>query len=521
MRVRRSKAHISTGYARQRLMETTAFTAETFSGNILLVDDDPRLLALVETYLEEAGFEVSTAATGAEGLAAAKRDEPDVIVLDLGLPDIPGKQLLTTFRAECPRTQVIMFTAREDFDDVVDCIQLGAVDYLPKSADQTRLVTSIRNAIKQAELLQRVDSLTSELRKDDGVEAILGRSDAMADAVGLLRRAAQSDVTVLIQGESGTGKELAARAIHAESHRKSGPFVAINCGAIPEGLIESELFGHEKGSFTGATATHQGCFERADGGTIFLDEIGELRADLQVRLLRVLQDSCVQRVGGTTVRRVNMRVVAASNRDLKSEALAGRFREDLYFRLAVFPVQLPALRDRIGDIELLTKAFLEKFSARYGKRLDGLTGEAVAALNAFPWPGNVRELENIIERAVILEDGERISLQSIPGDIKALIDQAQAPAAGSCGQIENGAFTAGTVSSQNGASDAQSLTGSATSETAATLDQIAPFAEEERRIILRALQAARWNVQEAAERLELGRATIYRKIERYGLRNRS
>jgi DNA-binding NtrC family response regulator len=412
-----------------------------------------------------------------------------------------------------------MFTAREDFDDVVECIQLGAVDYLPKSADQTRLVTSIGNAIKHAELLQRVDSLTSELRKDDGVDAILGRSDAMADAVGLLRRAAQSDVTVLIQGESGTGKELAARAIHAESHRKSGPFIAINCGAIPEGLIESELFGHEKGAFTGATATHQGCFERADGGTIFLDEIGELRPDLQVRLLRVLQDSCVQRVGGTTVRRVNMRVVAATNRDLKTEALAGRFREDLYFRLAVFPVGLPALRDRTGDIELLTEAFLEKFSARYSKRLAGLTDEAAAALDGFAWPGNVRELENIIERAVILEDGEMISLESIPTDITSLREGASAPSADSpsCSAgngISNGAGV------PNDPAAMQSLS-AVTTETAATLDEIAPFAEEERRIILRALQAARWNVQEAAERLELGRATIYRKIERYGLRNQS
>jgi len=497
-------------------MESTSFKTEAFSGSVLLIDDDPRLLALVETYLEEAGFDVITGSTGAEGLVRAKRDEPDVIVLDLGLPDIPGKQLLTTLRAECPKTQVIMFTAREDFDDVVECIQLGAVDYLPKSADQTRLVTSISNAIKQAELLQRVDSLTSELRKGDGVEAILGKSSAIADTVGLLCRAARSDVTVLIQGESGTGKELVARAIHAESTRKSGPFVAINCGAIPEGLIESELFGHEKGAFTGANATRQGCFERADGGTIFLDEIGELRADLQVRLLRVLQDSCVQRVGGSHVRRVNMRVVAATNRDLKTDAMAGRFREDLYFRLAVFPIGLPALRDRDGDIELLTAEFLEKFSTRHGKRLDGIAPDAVSALNGFSWPGNVRELENIIERAVILEDGERISLASIPADI---IESRRDVPAGE----GNGADSRSASSPHvNGPGPFGFESGPAPSiETATTLEEIAPFAEEERRIILRALRAARWNVQEAAERLELGRATIYRKIERYGLRSQS
>ena len=459
----------------------------TFTGKVLLVDDDPRLLALVGAYLEEAGFDVVPTGSGTLALAALRREEPAVVVLDLGLPDIPGKKLLPMIRAEQPGTSVIMFTAREDFEDVVECMQLGAVDYLPKSADRTRLVTSIRNAMKQAELQARVASLTSELRKGDGFAAIVGGSTAMQRTLGFLRRAAQSDVTVLVEGESGTGKELAARAIHAESERRSGPFVAINCGAIPEGLIESELFGHEKGSFTGAVAARQGCFERADGGTIFLDEIGELRSDLQVRLLRVLQDSCVQRVGSSSVRKVNMRVIAATNRDLRAEVKAGRFREDLYFRLAVFPIVLPPLRDRSGDVEILAQTFLEKFSARHKKPIHGFATEALRLLAVCKWPGNVRELENIVERAVILEDSDEISLGSIPLEV---------------------------YSDGNGHSDGFPAASGITVDPASVI----PFSEEERRIILRALRAAKWNVQEAAARLRLGRATIYRKIELYNLR---
>ena len=460
----------------------------TYTGKVLLIDDDPRLLALVAAHLEEAGLDVITAESGSHGLATLKREEPAVVVLDLGLPDIPGKKLLPMIRAEQPGTSVIMFTAREDFEDVVECMQLGAVDYLPKSADRTRLVTSIRNAMKQAELQARVASLTSELRKGDGFSAIVGGSLAMQRTVGFLRRASQSDVTVLVEGESGTGKELAARAIHAESERRSGPFVAINCGAIPEGLIESELFGHEKGSFTGAVAARQGCFERADGGTIFLDEIGELRSDLQVRLLRVLQDSCVQRVGSSTVRKVNMRVVAATNRDLRSEVKHGRFREDLYFRLAVFPIVLPPLRERMGDVEILAQNFLEKFSARHKKPIRGFAPEALRVLAACRWPGNVRELENIVERAVILEDSDEISLGSIPLEAYA----------------NGNGHDEGPVASNGLTIDPSS---------------VIPFSEEERRIILRALRAAKWNVQEAAAMLRLGRATIYRKIELYNLRD--
>jgi DNA-binding NtrC family response regulator len=471
-----------------------AVTDTTSTRKVLLIDDDARLLEMVGLHLEDAGYQVIIAENATLGIAAINREEPTVVVLDLGLPDISGKTLLQRIRAEHPAIAVIMFTAREDFEDVVECMQYGAVDYLPKSADRTRLLTSIRNAMRQAELTARVASLTSELREGEGFSAILGGSPAIRRTVNLLRRAAQSDVTVLVEGESGTGKELAARAVHAESERRSGPFVAINCGAIPEGLIESELFGHEKGSFTGAVAARQGCFERADSGTIFLDEIGELRADLQVRLLRVLQDGCVQRVGSSTVRKVDMRVVAATNRDLRSEVKAGRFREDLYFRLAVFPIVLPPLRERIGDVEILAQAFLEKFAVRHKKSIRGFATEALRVLAACPWPGNVRELENVVERAVILEDGAEVSLGSIPPEVYAAVG--------------------GAVTHSNGNNTPGSPYGAASPPA-----PVIPFSEEERRIILHALRVANWNVQEAAAMLELGRATVYRKIERYGLRH--
>jgi DNA-binding NtrC family response regulator len=477
----------------------SAVNKTTCTGKVLLIDDDTRLLEMVSLHLEDAGYQVIIAETATLGLAALDREEPTVVVLDLGLPDISGKTLLQQVRSEHPQTAVIMFTARDDFEDVVECMQLGAVDYLPKSADRTRLLTSIRNAMRQAELSARVASLTSELREGEGFSAIIGSSPAIRKSVNLLRRAAQSDVTVLVEGESGTGKELAARAVHAESERCSGPFVAINCGAIPEGLIESELFGHEKGSFTGAVASRQGCFERADGGTIFLDEIGELRADLQVRLLRVLQDGCVQRVGSSAVRQVNMRVVAATNRDLRAEVKAGRFREDLFFRLAVFPITLPPLRERTGDIEILAQAFLEKFSERHKKPIRSFATEALRVLAACPWSGNVRELENIVERAVILEDGSEVSLGSIPPEVYAAVGEAVTQA--NDGNIPNSAYKL--------------------SATIATGTPVIPFSEEERRIILHALRVANWNVQEAAAMLELGRATVYRKIERYGLRQES
>ena len=464
---------------------------------ILIVDDDPMLVRLVEHHLGKEGFDTDAADCGRAAFERLAAEEPDALILDLMLPDYSGTELLARFQQDFPELPVVILTGQSDLKQAVECMRLGAQDYVQKPFDRTRLTTSIRNACAHRRLRGRVASLTAELRSREGMASVLGGSEAMQKTRQLIERAAASDVTVLLQGASGTGKEVAARAIHAEGDRRSGPFVAVNCGAIPEGLIESELFGHEKGAFTGADETRLGSFERADGGTLFLDEVTELRADLQVTLLRALQERVIQRVGGSGERAVDCRVLAATNKPLKEEAASGRFREDLYYRLAVFPIELPPLCERDGDVRTLATAFLERFAAQHGKQLTGFTERALRALDAYAWPGNVRELENVMERATILEDGEQITLDSLTEDVVAAfgdddVSTHERPDAG------------GTVAADAGA--------------VADDDTIVAFEEEERRIIARALQITDWNVGEAAARLRLGRATIYRKIDRYGLK---
>jgi DNA-binding NtrC family response regulator len=410
-----------------------------------------------------------------------------VVILDLNLPDVRGQVLLEEFRRERPTTPVIVLTGVGNVDDVVECMRLGAHDYLEKPIDSARLVTTLRNACDHFRLRRRVEALAAELQGARGLGELLGESPAMAQAIALLRRAADSDVTVLLEGESGTGKEVAARAVHAESRRRSEPFVAINCGAVAEALVESELFGHERGAFTGAVASRKGLFERADGGTVFLDEIGELRADMQVKLLRVLQEGEVTPVGGAASRDVDVRIVAATNRNLRAEVAARRFRDDLYYRLAVFPVQLPALRDRGADVMVLAEAFLARFASRHGRPPRPLSPEAARAVQAYRWPGNVRELQNVLERACILEDGGCLSLGSLPDEVINAIDE-PSPGMG------------------------------APSAAAPASDAIEPLELVERRAIVRALEITGWQVREAASRLGVGKATLYRRIERLGLR---
>ncbi len=478
------------------------------TATVLLVDDDTKLIRLLEHEIRDAGYNPLAATTGEEAIERFQRDEPDVVVLDLHLPDVSGIELLGRFRRESPEVPVVVLTAQGAVEAVVECMRLGAVDYVQKPFDRTRLITSVKKAHDHGNLQWRLSALTAELRKGEGFDRILGESPAIRRCVDLLKRAVASDVTVLLEGDSGTGKEVAARALHAESARRSGPFVAVNCGAIPEGLIESELFGHEKGAFTGATERRRGCFEQANGGTIFLDEIGELRTDLQVRLLRVLQERAIQRVGGTGKRNIDVRVLAATNRDLKAMASVGGFREDLYYRLAVFPVRLPPLRERSHDVLLLAEAFVQRFAKSHGRRIAGVTSEARRALESYDWPGNVRELENVLERAVILEDREAISLDSLPDEVLCAIDPGQPP------QFQ--------VTPQSSAGEAGAAVASAVPPPPApspeTAEDISPLHDEECRLIRRALELTGWNIVEAARRLGIGRATIYRKIERYDLR---
>ena len=456
---------------------------------VLLVDDDPDLVRLLEFALSSAEIPSASAGTGAEALALLEELAPAALVLDLGLPDMDGKEVLAELRKRQPDLPVVVLTASSEVSDAVACMQLGATDYVNKPCEPTRLVTTVRNAITQAALRRRVEVLASQLREQEGSAQILGDSAAVRRVRELVERAADSDVTVLLLGESGTGKEVAARAIHAESERRTGPFLAVNCGAIPENLIESELFGHAKGAFTGASSARAGRFEQAEGGTLFLDEVGELRVDLQVKLLRVLQERVVQRLGEARERPVDLRVIAATNRDLKARIEERAFREDLYYRLAVFPIELPPLRERERDVLILAHKFLERFARRHRREIRELAPRAVEAMERYRWPGNVRELENVIERAVILEDGAQLTLESMADEVV-------------CAFEEDG----------ESSSEAQPLP--APDEP----DQILPMEEEERRILARALRLTQGNVREASRRLGIGRATMYRKIERYELR---
>ena len=454
------------------------------ANRILLVDDDPDLIALGEHHLSETGFQVLTAKSGEEALERLENERVDLAVLDLMLPGASGEEILGQLQERLPSIPVVVLTARSDPEDVVRCMQLGALDYLTKPFDAARLVTSVRNALERGQLQVRVNRLVTELRDQRGLSRLLGESPAVEGVVNLLQRATGNDVTVLLLGESGTGKEVAARAIHAESSRRMEPFVAVNCGAIPETLIESQLFGHERGAFTGADSSHKGFFEQADRGTLFLDEVSELRLDLQVKLLRVLQERCVQRLGASSTRTVDVRVIAASNRDLRASAEAGSFRQDLYYRLAVFPVELPPLRARGSDVLLLAESFLARFAKRHGSSVSELSEQVRAALQAYAWPGNVRELENVIERAVLLEDSHAVGLQSLPDNVVEALSPVTEPAI----------------------------------EPACEVEEIEPLEAHERRILLNALQVTDWNVGLAAAKLGISRATLYRRIERFELR---
>lgn len=455
-------------------------------GQVLLIDDDPAVVRLLEFELAEAGVPTIAASDGQQAHEVLRKSDVDAIVLDLALPDIPGRTLLREFHESHPEIPVIVLTARDEVDEAVHCMRLGARDFVTKPFDRMRLLTAVSNACHERRMHAQLEQVSEQRRKSEGFANLVGRSPGVEQVKSLLARAVGNDVTVLIEGESGTGKEVFARALHAESPRASGPFVAVNCGAIPEGLIESQLFGHARGAFTGAIDDHAGYFEQAEGGTILLDEIGELPLAAQVRLLRVLQERSVQRIGDREPRRVDVRVVAATNRNLETMAKRSEFRLDLFYRLAVFPVTLPPLRDRDQDAILLTEAFLERGSTRLGRdrlRLDSSAREAI--LN-YGWPGNVRELENAIERACLLADGEQVRASDLPD---AVLDQL----------VDD---------SPNSALD---------DSAPATQGQIRTLAEEEARLILRALDATDWNLSKAAQLLGIGRATIYRKIDRYGI----
>ena len=373
-----------------------------------LFDDEKSQREILRDILADAGYSVVIAQNGDEGLEYATRDNFDLILTDLKMPGKDGLDVLKGVRDFNPEIQVIIMTAFGTIPGAVNAIKGGAFDYLTKPFKKEELLHVVRRAGERNELINENRKLKDEITKRYHYQNIIGKSPAMRDIYKLIERIKDVDATVLISGESGTGKELVARAIHFSGKRSKGPFVAINCGAIPESLIESELFGHEKGSFTGADKSHTGKFEQAQGGTIFLDEIGTMRSDLQIKLLRVLQERKVERIGSHVSTELDVRVLAATNDDLELKVREGSFRTDLYHRLNVFNIKVPKLVERKEDILLLSNHFINKYTERYNKNQIALTQAALKALESYSFPGNVRELENIIEKAIILSDGPQI-----------------------------------------------------------------------------------------------------------------
>jgi DNA-binding NtrC family response regulator len=383
---------------------------------ILVVDDEPPQLEILRLILGSEGNEVATAASGRGALAALRRQPFDLVLTDLKMPDLSGIALLEEILRAQPGACVVLMTAHGSIDSAVEAMRKGAFDYLTKPLDREVLLLAVSRALERTRLVSENRSLREELRGRFRVENLVGAHGSMQEVFRIVHKVARSPSTVLIYGESGTGKELVARAIHVTSDRRDRPFLAVNVAALPETILEAELFGYEKGAFTGADARKVGLFEQASGSTLFLDEVGELKRDLQVKLLRTLQEREILRVGGTEAVPIDVRVVAATNLDLEREVREGRFREDLFYRLNVIPIALPPLRERRTDIPLLVEHFL----AKHGEpaRTRTIAPEALEALVAYAWPGNVRELESIVERTLLLAEGDVIRLEDLPATVR-------------------------------------------------------------------------------------------------------
>ena len=450
------------------------------TGEILVVDDDARMRDLVAKVLAREGYAVRSLPRGQDVLQALEEGPVDLIISDIRMPEMDGLTLLQEVKRLAPETSVLLMTAFGSIDTAVQAIKAGAYDYLTKPFKMDEVITVVRRAMEERRLRAEVRALREELRTQYNFSNILGKSKPMRDMFALITKVAGSRTTVLVQGKSGTGKELVAKAIHYNSPRRERPLVTVNCSAIPKELLESELFGHVKGAFTGAIANKRGLFEEADGGSLFLDEIGELSPELQVKLLRALQEREIRRVGDTRTVKVDVRLIAATNRDLVQAVKAGIFREDLYYRLNVIPIVLPDLKDRAEDIPLLIEHFLMKYAKEADPPIEGISKEAMRLLLEYDWPGNVRELENVIERAVILGHGPLV----LPEDLPAHMRTHSLP-----------------VRRQTREASAPRPT----------------LEELERDYIATILQETRWKRMQAAHILGIDRRTLYRKIRTYGL----
>lgn len=452
---------------------------------IYIVEDEINLQLLLEHNVTSWGYNVRLFSRGDDFLQALAQSAPSLVLLDIMLPGVGGVEALQECKKLYPDTPVVMLSGQGRIEVAVETIKLGAFDYLQKPLDINKLEITIRNALHVYTLSNEVKKLTEASAEQIKFASIISVSDTMQGVFKLVRKAQNSDISVLIQGETGTGKELIARALHEGDRRKNGPFIAVNCASIPHDLLESELFGHERGAFTGAVQRKIGKFEQAHTGTLFLDEIGELDLSLQVKLLRVLQTRQFERVGGNEVLQVDVRIVSATHRNLQEAVKAGNFREDLYYRLASFPIKLPPLRERREDIPVLAKYFLERFAERYGREIQGFSRKALKLLYDYNWLGNVRELEHRIERAVILSETEQITEEDLQLSDDAGAEQAGAP------------------------DEPIALFRSKT--------EIIPMEKIKEYAIRHALEVTDGNIQEAAHRLNIGRATFYRMLEKFDI----
>jgi nitrogen regulation protein NR(I) len=464
---------------------------------VLIVDDEPNLRKILAAQLSRDGYEVMLAEDGEQGLTMLREHHIDLVVTDLKMPKVDGMTLLREALREQPDLPIVMITAHGTVDTAVEALKLGAFDYLTKPFDKDEVRSVVGKALKTRQLAQ--EEATTEpagkTKNEPGARfGIIGQSPGLTDLYAVLERVADSPTTVLITGESGTGKELVARALHEHSTRKDKPFIKVNCAAIPKELIESELFGYERGAFTGAVSSKPGRFELANGGTLFLDEVGEIPVEMQVKLLRALQESEFERVGGIKTIHVDVRLVAATNRDLKKLIAAGGFREDLFYRLNVVSIRLPALRERDTDIPLLVEHFLAKFNERLKKQVTGVEPEALDILSAYTWPGNIRELENVMERSVLFCDAQKLRVEDLPLELR-----------GSTG-------SSAPSSAEGGADIPLSAEGGLKEHVKVAMSRL------ERDLVSRALKQTSGNVTHAARLLKISRKGLQLKMKELGLR---
>ena len=454
---------------------------------IFIVDDEQAISKLLSYWAKDKWkYQVETFSNAEDALKNLTK-KPDVVLLDIMLPGMDGIETLKRIKQFDENIPVIMLSAQGSIEVAVEALRFGAFDYFTKPIDQQKLELAIKNSIRNYDLTRELQNLKENVKKEYSFDSIISSDGKMQDVFKLVTKVLHNDITVLIYGESGTGKELIARAIHYNGERKDKPFVVVNCASIPRELLESELFGHEKGSFTGAHARKLGKFEIAKGGTIFLDEVGELEMLLQAKLLRVIQQKEFERVGGTELIKTDVRIISATNRDLKKAVENKEFREDLYYRLNSFPISIPPLRHRKSDVLVLAEHFIQKFSAKLQKNTKGFSKRALKLIYEYNWPGNVREIENTIERCLIITDRDVIDVEDLPSHLRT-------------GESSGGVEYTGPLFSD---------------------ETVIPFEKLKEESIRHALNITNGNIVEAAKRLQLGRATIYRLMDKYKIENRS